>query len=79
VIESELIDFICTEIAYDRLTTLAPDEPLLNGALDSIDVLRLVVFVEERYDTKIEDDELVPENFETVRSLAALLAAKQQR
>ena len=77
MIEAELIDFICTEIAYDRLTTLTPDEPLLNGALDSIDVLRLVVFVEERYNMRIEDDELIPENFETVRSLATLLASKR--
>lgn len=77
-IENDLIDYICTEIAYDRATRLTPDEPLLDGALDSTDVLRLVVHVEDRYQVRIEDDELVPENFATVSTLADLLLAKGQ-
>lgn len=75
-IESELIAYICTEIAYDRLTSLEPGDQLLDGALDSTDVLRLVVHVEERYGVRIEDDELVPENFATVHALAELLRSK---
>lgn len=75
-IENELTDYIRTEIAYDRLTSLAPDDQLLDGVLDSTDVLRLVVHVEERYGVRIDDDELVPENFGTVSALARLLRAK---
>ena len=74
--ENELIDYIRTEIAYDRATSLTPDEPLLDGALDSTDVLRLVVHVEDRYGVKVDDADLVPENFATVRSLADFLRAK---
>lgn len=74
--ETELIEYIQTEIAYDRPTTLTPDEPLLDGALDSTDVLRLVVHVEERYGVRIEDADLVPENFATVRALADLVRAR---
>ena len=74
--ETELIDYIRTEIAYDRATDLTPDDPLLDGALDSTDVLRLVVHVEDRYGVKIDDADLVPENFATVRSLAQLLREK---
>ena len=76
-LERELIDYIRSEIAYDRLESLEPDEQLLDGALDSTDVLRLVVHVESRYDLRIQDEELVPENFETVAALAALIRAKQ--
>ena len=74
--ETELIEYIRTEITYDRPTALTPDEPLLDGALDSTDVLRLVVHVEERYGVRIEDTDLVPENFATVRALADLLRSK---
>ena len=74
--ENELIDYIRTEIAYDRATNLTADEPLLDGALDSTDVLRLVVHVEDRYGVKIDDADLVPENFATVRSLARLVEGK---
>lgn len=76
-IHHELAEYICNEIAYDRIETLGPGEPLLDGALDSVDVLRLVVFVEDRYGVTIEDNELVPENFETLRSLVALLQSKK--
>ena len=76
MIEQELIDYIRTEIAYYRADTLAPGDPLLDGALDSVDVLRLVVFVEERYAVNIDDDDLVPENFATVATLAALIESK---
>jgi acyl carrier protein len=75
--ENELIEYIQTEIAYDRPTTLSHDEPLLDGALDSTDVLRLVVHVEERYGVRIEDTDLVPENFATVATLADLVRGKQ--
>lgn len=75
-IESELIDYIRTEIAYDRPTDLSPDDPLLDGTLDSTDVLRLVVHVEERYGVRFADDELVPENFGTVAMLAEHLRRK---
>ena len=76
MIEQELIDYIRTEIAYDRADALAPGDPLLDGALDSVDVLRLVVFVEERYAVTIADDDLVPENFATVTAVASLVRTK---
>jgi acyl carrier protein len=75
--EAELIDYIRTEIAYDRATNLTEDEALLDGALDSTDVLRLVVHVEDRYGVRIEDADLVPENFATVRALAELIRSKR--
>jgi acyl carrier protein len=77
--EDELIDYIRTEIAYDRATNLTEDEALLDGALDSTDVLRLVVHVEDRYGVRIEDADLVPENFATVRALADLLRSKESQ
>jgi acyl carrier protein len=76
-IERRLIDFISTEIAYDRGSErIAPDEPLLDGVLDSTDVLLLLVFMEEEFRVRIPDDDVVPENFSTVERLAALLRAK---
>lgn len=76
MIEQELIDYIKTEIAYDRAESLSPDDPLLDGAVDSVDVLRLIVFVEERYAVTVEDDDLVPDNFATVAALASLVRTK---
>ena len=42
---------------------------LERGMIDSVGVLNLVAFLEDRYEIKIEDDDLMPENFD---SLAAI-------
>ena len=52
-----------------------PDEPL---QIDSLGLIRLVAFLESDLRIRIEDEELVAENFETVRKLGALLASKSQ-
>jgi acyl carrier protein len=76
LIENELIDFIRTEIENELTATLGPDDPLLDGALDSVDALKLVVFVEERYSIQFDDDDLVPQNFATITTLADLVRDK---
>lgn len=50
-----------------------PDEPL---HLDSLSLIRLVGFLETDVGIRIEDDELLSDNFATLRSLGALLATK---
>lgn len=52
-----------------------PDEPL---QLDSLALIRLVAFMESDLDIRIEDEELLAENFETTRKLGELLATKQK-
>src|SRR5881392_99797 len=50
-----------------------PDEPL---QIDSLGIIRLVAFLENDFGCRIEDEELVPENFATLRKLGELLATK---
>src|SRR6266516_512090 len=50
-----------------------PDEPL---QIDSLRVFRLVAFLENDLGYRIEDEELIAENFATLRSLGELLATK---
>jgi acyl carrier protein len=49
-----------------------PDEPL---QIDSLGLVRLVAFLETT-GYRIEDEELIAENFATLRSLGELLATK---
>ena len=51
-----------------------PDEPL---QFDSLSLIRLVAFLESEFGYQIEDEELIAENFETLRTLGALLASKE--
>ncbi len=50
-----------------------PDEPL---RIDSLSLIRLVGFLENDLNIRVEDDELLAENFATARSLAELLKRK---
>lgn len=50
-----------------------PDEPL---QLDSLGLVRLVAFLESELGYRVDDEELVAENFATLRKLAELLATK---
>jgi acyl carrier protein len=47
-----------------------------NGIIDSTGVLELVHFLEETFVIKIEDDELVPDNLDSIRNIVAFLGRK---
>lgn len=49
---------------------------LENGVVDSMNVMELVVFVEETFKIKVEDEEIVPENFDSVLNLANYIRRK---
>jgi len=50
-----------------------PDEPL---QIDSLGLIRLVAFLENELGYRVEDDELILQNFATLRNLGELLATK---
>jgi acyl carrier protein len=46
------------------------------GILDSVSVLKLLVFIEERFSVSIADEELTPAHFETIGSIASFIDGK---
>jgi acyl carrier protein len=51
---------------------------LENGILDSTNILELVMFAEEEFGCTIEDREIVPDNFDSIRKLSQFIAGKIQ-
>jgi acyl carrier protein len=49
---------------------------LANGVIDSMGILALVTFTEEAFGIAVDDDDLVPENFDSIAALAALVERK---
>jgi acyl carrier protein len=49
-----------------------------SGILDSLSILKLVLFMEEKFALKIEPGEVIPENFESVDTICRLLRSKLQ-
>ena len=73
--EAVIRAFLLNELLYDRgLKDLGVEDPLLDrGLLDSMAILRLVAFCEERFGVSIPDSEVLPENLETIRAIAGLV------
>ena len=52
---------------------------LEKGIVDSTGVLELVTFIEETFSIKVEDEELVPENLDSVNNLVDFVSRKVDR
>jgi len=56
---------------------LTAETPLLEGdVLDSLGVLQLATQLEERFGLQVSDEDFIPENFETIGSLAHFIARR---
>ena len=77
--ETVINDYISRELVPDAaLLPLANDAPLLDsGILDSLSLLRLVVFLEERFEITMGDADLLPENFSSVNAICAYLRSRE--
>ena len=54
------------------------DSFLEKGLIDSTGVLEVVMFLEERFGIKVQDEELVPENLDSVGRIARFVERKRQ-
>ena len=71
---AELREFIFKQYPLARKRTLQNSDPLLEGGiLDSLGILDLVAFIEEKYCIKVSDEDLVPENFRSIDQIAAFI------
>jgi acyl carrier protein len=78
-VETVINDYISRELVPDAaLLPLANDTSLLDsGILDSLSLLRLVVFLEERFEITMGDADLLPENFASVNAICTYLRARE--
>jgi acyl carrier protein len=73
--------FIVQEVApegdKDQLTD---DLPLIeNNLIDSLGIFHIVSFLEREFDVEVLDEELIPEHFGTIGSIARLVESKRER
>ncbi|MDD1632207.1 MAG: acyl carrier protein, partial [Methylococcaceae bacterium] len=53
------------------------DSFLAGGILDSTGVLEIILFIEETFGIKVNDDEMLPANLDSVDKLVAFIKHKQ--
>jgi acyl carrier protein len=75
--KARIREFVITNFLFGNSNGIRDDTSFLGeGIIDSTGVLELVTFIEETFDIKIEDEELIPENLDSIDNLVVFLRKK---
>ncbi len=78
--EEKIRGFILENYLFtDDQSELNNDDSFLDqGILDSTGILEIIFFIEDEFGIKIRDEEMVPENLDSVNRIVAFIERKQQ-
>lgn len=78
LIRAQVREFLQQNFLFDGdVSEIGDDDSLLErGIVDSTGVLELVLFAEETYGITVDHADLLPENFDSISSLAAYVALR---
>ncbi len=76
-IAATMREFIKHNFLFGGDDSFSDDDSLLEqGIIDSTGVLELIMHIESTYDIAVEDDELVPENLDSIANLEHFITSK---
>ena len=80
-IKTRIKGFILENFLYGESgNAVADDDSFLEkGIIDSTGILELVAFIEETFSFKVADEELVPDNFDSINKLDYFILNKTVR
>ena len=77
--EEKIRNFILENYLFtdDQSALDSGDSFLEKGILDSTGILEVIFFLEDEFGIKVEDEEMIPENLDSVNNLLAFIERKQ--
>ena len=76
-LRDQIRNFILENFMLENPEDLVDDESMLEkGIIDSTGVLELVAFIESTFEIKVEDEELIPENLDSIKNIVSFLERK---
>jgi len=77
IISEQIRNFIHQNFLFGRGFDLGDSDSFLeNSVIDSTGVLELVAFLEETYGITVENEELIPENLDSLENVTAYVSRK---
>lgn len=76
---SSLLSFLKATAKDADDVDLEKDSLVDEGIIDSVSIMKLVDHIEQSFGVKIGDDDLVPENFDTLDDITKLVQSKGGR
>lgn len=79
--KKEIREFIVEAFLFgDESEPFADDDSFMqNGVIDSTGVLEIVAFLEEKFAVRVADEEMIPDNLDSLDKLAAYVQRKKQK
>jgi len=77
---SKIREFVVETFLFGDGESLKEDTSFLEeGIIDSTGILELLMFLEETFSIKVEDDEVIPENLDNLQKIARFIDRKLNR
>jgi acyl carrier protein len=79
-VEAQIKDYIAKNLLFDEHAEIDGAASLLAmGTIDSTGVMDLVMFLEDEFGIEVDDEDLVPDNLDSVQKLARFVERKRAR
>jgi len=77
-IKTQLREYIVENLLFgDTETQFADNDSFMEkGIIDSTGILEVITYIEEKFDIKVEDDEILPENLDSIDNLTNFINRK---
>jgi acyl carrier protein len=76
--KNKIIEYISTQLINQENVEISADEDLLStGILDSLSAMKLIAFIEESFEIKVDAEDMVFENFISVDSMESFILDKK--
>ncbi|BCX80833.1 D-alanine--poly(phosphoribitol) ligase subunit 2 [Methylomarinovum caldicuralii] len=78
-IKSRLRDFVLGELVYcEDPDAFGDDDDLLEAGLDSLGIMRLIMFAEREFDVTLPDTDIEPDTVRTLERLSRWIEAHRR-
>lgn len=76
-IQKILTDFLLKEIIHDHESIDISENLIESGLLDSIQIVKLIMFMERQFRIDFEEEDMLPSNFETLANMVDFINRKR--
>lgn len=75
-IEHDIRSFLADQFFFGRAEELSRDRSLLGTIIDSTGTLVLVTYLQDHFEMVVDDEDVVPDNLDSIENMAAYVARK---
>jgi acyl carrier protein len=76
-IKDQIREYVQESAKYTGVTGLTDESSLIEaGVIDSLQLVRVVSFLEDTFGVNVADEEILPKNFESIDGMERLVLAK---